>query len=385
MNLFKKERKSSNIVQTAPSSLPPKQPFSALERYVPLSGAEFRLYESLREAVPIIDAAICKTVRLIGCFDVICEDKKAERELKEFLACVQVGASSKGIQSFICSYLDQLLTFGTAIGEIIPNECLDQDIALYNANIKDVELKIGSNPLDLDIYTKNAGGELTPINNKDLVLISTLNPTPGAIYGTSILKGLPFVSRILLNIYNSIGINWERVGNVRFAVTYNPGNDPSEKAYARERAMQIASEWGKTMRNGGGVNDFVAVGDVSIKVIGADNQILDSLVPVKQMLEQIVAKLSIPPCFLGLSWSTSERMSTQQADLLTSELEAYRKLLEPVIRKICDTWFISRGIITSYDINWNDINLQDRLQIANARLLEAKAIEIEKRIGTYSE
>ena len=59
---------------------------------------------------------------------------------------------------------------------------------------------------------------------------------------------------------------------------------------------------------------------MGIKVIGADNQVLDSQVPVRQMLEQIVAKLGVPPFLLGLSWSTTERMSAQQADLLTSEL-----------------------------------------------------------------
>ena len=47
----------------------------------------------------------------------------------------------------------------------------------------------------------------------------------------------------------------------------------------------------------GSVKDFVAVGDVDIKVIGADNQIPDSEIPVREMLEQIVAKLGIPPFF----------------------------------------------------------------------------------------
>ncbi len=47
----------------------------------------------------------------------------------------------------------------------------------------------------------------------------------------------------------------------------------------------------------GSVKDFVAVGDVDIKVIGADNQIPDSEIPVREMLEQIVAKLGIPPVF----------------------------------------------------------------------------------------
>ena len=86
--------------------------------------------------------------------------------------------------------------------------------------------------------------------------------------------------------------------------------------------------------NSNTVKDFVAVGDVSVKVIGADNAVLDSEIPVRQLLEQIVAKTGLPPFMLGLSWSSTERMSTQQADILTSELESYRRILEPVIKQI---------------------------------------------------
>ena len=124
------------------------------------------------------------------------------------------------------------------------------------------------------------------------------------------------------------------MGNLRFAVTYQPqgGVDGS---YAREIAQDMARQWADTMRDGGQVKDFIAVGDVNIRVIGADNQVLDTQVPVRQMLEQIVAKLGLPPFILGLSWSTTERMSQQQAEILASELESYRELLNAVILRIC--------------------------------------------------
>ena len=46
---------------------------------------------------------------------------------------------------------------------------------------------------------------------------------------------------------------------------------------AQERSQQLASEWSRAMEStrSGSVRDFVAVGDVDIKVIGADNQILE--------------------------------------------------------------------------------------------------------------
>lgn len=366
-------------VQTAQGINTVRHPFRAIDGYVPLKTAEHTLYAALREAVPIIDAAILKTVRLTGDFTVECDSPYVQREINAFLKTVKVGGCSSGITAFLSAYLDQMLTYGTAAGEIVP--CSDgRSIgALYNASLEGIELRAEKNPLNVTVCMKSASGESVPVPNQELILVTPLNPEPGSLCGTSILKGLPFVGGILLKIFNSLGVNWERVGNIRFAVTYKPPGDMSERAFTRERAQQIAEQWGKAMRDGGQVSDFVSVGDVSIKVIGADNQVLDSEVPVRQLLEQIIAKLSIPPFLLGLSWSSTERMSSQQADILTSELEYYRNLLTPVIEKICGLWMRMNGYDGEFEICWNNINLQDETQLANARLLNAQALQLEEQ------
>ncbi len=383
MNFLKFKQKKApepNLAVQTSSYSKKEHPFYSISKYNTGSKNHQKLYLAIREAVPIIDAAISKIIRLIGNFKIVCDDKQIEYEINKFLLEIQVGSSRNGVDSFIATYLDQLLTFGTSVGEIVPNNSFTDISALYNASLKDVELKVGENPLELLIYRKEIKGENILVEYPEFILISSLNPVPGEVYGTSILKGLPFVSDILLKIYHSVGTNWERVGNVRFAVTYNPGNESMPTNCAQERANQIVSAWQKAMQNTNGVSDFVAVGDVNIKVIGADNQILDSNIPAKQMLEQIVSKLSIPPFLLGLSWSSTERMSSQQADILTSELETYRRLLNPVISKICSLWMRLNGINSHYSIEWNDINLQDEVQTANAKLLSAKAQEIEKKL-----
>ena len=99
--------------------------------------------------------------------------------------------------------------------------------------------------------------------------------------------------------------------------------------------------------------------------------------PVRQMLEQIVAKTGIPPFLLGLSWSSTERMSAQQADILTSELDYYRSLLTPVVRRICDMWLRLHGESGEVRVNWEPINLQDEISLAQARLYRAQAMQIE--------
>lgn len=381
MNFFKKNKSPAPAVQTAPVISKKSHPFSILDRYPGLSGTEIKLYKTLKEAVPIIDAAISKIIRLTGEFSVKCENDDASSALNEFISNVQVNSCEKGMNSFILSHLNQLLTYGTAVGEMVMDANGENISALYNASLKNIDLSVDKNPLDLKISIKNKDGSLKRVKYPELVLISALNPEPEKVYGNSIMKGLPFVSSILLKIYHSIGVNWEKMGNIRFAVTYKPSADAGERAYSRERASIIASEWSKAMQSGSHPSDFIAVGDVDIKVIGADNQVLDSQVPVRQMLEQIVSKLSIPPFLLGLNWSTTETMSTQQAEILSSELEAYRRTLNPVIRKICSTWMRFNRINTNYEIIWNTIDLKDQVQIANARLTNAKAAEIEKNLA----
>lgn len=375
MRLFKKKAADKNIcaVQTAESRYR-RHPFGVLSDYS-ADCVQYRLFETLRESVPLIDGALDKIVRLTGDFDVKCKSCVAQSALRQFLKNVKVGANGRGIACFINSYLNQLLTYGTAVGEIVPYSDKSGIAALYNASLDSVELKCGDSPLDLLICSRSGVGEAVPVKNPSLILHTALNPAPDKAYGRSILRGLPFVSDILLKIFNAIGENWERVGNIRFAVSCS-----SDGANAKERAQQIARQWSLAMSDKEQTRDFVSVGDVSIKVIGADNQILDSEVPVRQLLEQIVAKLSVPPFLLGLSWSSTERMASQQCDILTSELEWYRTLITPVIDKICRTFLRMSGFEDSVEIEWSNINLQDETELAQARLWRAQALEIEQRI-----
>lgn len=366
-------------VNTIPSTYR-KHPFSMINSYIPLQRSDLKLYKEMREAIPIIDAAIEKIIRLTGKFKITSENQIAAHNLNQFLDGINVNGTGAGISAFLSAYLDDLLTLGTAVGEMVINPETLEFEALYNADLENIELKHGENPLNVYVCRRDGFSDSKPLPNQNLILMSVLNPEAGKIYGNSLLNGLPFVSSVLLKIFNTIGTNWERVGNVRFAVTYKPSDSAGGKMLAKERARLIADEWSKAMRDTSHISDFVSVGDVSIKVIGADNQILDSEVPVKHMLEQIVAKLGIPPCLLGISWSSTERMSAVQVDILTSELEYYRQLLNPCISKICNLWLRLNGLSMDYSIDWENINLQDEVELANARLTNAQAVKLENEL-----
>ena len=106
MKLFKRKENFSPV-QTA-SGIRNVHPFSDLSGYSPFTSCEFKLYDSLKETIPVIDAAIKKTVRLVGGFKAVCEDENAQIKLAEFLRSVNVNGTGVGIDIF-CFVL-----FGTA-------------------------------------------------------------------------------------------------------------------------------------------------------------------------------------------------------------------------------------------------------------------------------
>ena len=317
---------------------------------------EQMLYGQLRAAVPVIDAAIGKIVRLTGDFRLVCDSRRFQSQLDTFVREVPVLVDPRT---------------GVLTGlQTAPPHC--------------VHIRQGSSVSSREYWLMGeSASEMQRIAHPERILFTALNPPAGQPYGISVLRGLPAISRILLRIYECIGQNYDRMGNVRYAVTYKPSGDPAERAYAGERTRQIAKEWSEGMRAGahGEIRDFVCACDVDIRVIGSDNALLDTEVPVRQLLEQLIAKLSIPPFLLGLNWSTTERMSTQQADILTSELEYYRRLLEPALRRIGTAFLRLAGSSAAVSVVWSNINLQDETELAQARLWNAQAEEIEQRLA----
>lgn len=374
---MKKKQTHTNAPAVSQLRYGNRHPFQALGNFTPLGDGTCELYQSMREALPILDAAVTKMVRLCGGFTIKCPGKKTERALQEFLRTVPCGRGQYGIDAFLSAYLDSLLTFGRAVGEIVADK--DRFYALLWGDVRALHMQEGESPLDVKLCTQQQG-QMKPLPYQDLLLFTTLNPEPAHPYGVSMFRSMPFLCDVLLKIYNTLGLNWERAGNVRYSVVYKPKDGEMDAAMASSRAKEMASAWSQAMQDSrsGAVRDFVAVGDVDIKVIGADGQILDSSVPVRQILEQLVAKTGLPPFLLGLSWSNTERMSSQQADLLTSELWALRRSVEPVLRKICRLWLQLSGYSDEFELVWDEITLQDNVSEAQATLYRAQAQKLEE-------
>ena len=66
-------------------------PFGAVRSFVPLGGGEEQIYRQMREAIPVLDAAVSKMVRLCGGFEAKCVTAQAQEKLNAFLKSMPCG------------------------------------------------------------------------------------------------------------------------------------------------------------------------------------------------------------------------------------------------------------------------------------------------------
>ena len=114
-------------------------------------------------------------------------------------------------------------------------------------DVTQLEVQQGASALDVVLCGADEEGTVRPLPYQNLLLFTTYQPEPEHPYGVSLLRGLPFLADILMKIYNTIGINWERVGNVRYSVMCKP-EENMDPATAQERGDQIAREWARAMQ-----------------------------------------------------------------------------------------------------------------------------------------
>ena len=143
----RRDRSQAVTVQTASRSWGAGLPQGAGER---------ELYRALRQNVPIIDASLYKLRRLLGDFHVTCRDSRAQEGLEEFLDTVQVNGAGAGAGEFLGIYFEELLTYGTAVGEMVLRG--GKIGALYNAGLDQLDLE-EDGPLGVKVWVREQGGK----------------------------------------------------------------------------------------------------------------------------------------------------------------------------------------------------------------------------------
>ena len=146
-------------------------PFATLQGFTPLGSGEERMYRQLRQAIPVLDAAIGKLVRLSGGFSVRCAAPGAQKRLATFLKTMPAGYGPVGIDSFLSGYVDSLLTYGRAVGEMVVSG--GKLRAICWGDVTALEIQEGENPLDMVIWGADDRGRMMPLPYQNLLLFKS--------------------------------------------------------------------------------------------------------------------------------------------------------------------------------------------------------------------
>ena len=201
------------------------------------------------------------------------------------------------------------------------------------------------------------------LEKQDLIKYVAFDLRDGHPQGVSMFSSIPFLAQILVRIQCAVDNMIWRVGDPTMVGFYTPGDQetPDDARAMAEVYQQNITTAMETRRNGG-VSDLCFTtgpgGNFQIKVLGGDNKPFDMSIPYRTIAEQTIARFGMPPLMYGLSWSTTERMASQQLDMLVAEIENDRWALDATIEQTIDMYLILRHGRRKWRHEWYPVNLQ---------------------------
>ena len=371
----------ANASQTRDSWADPLK--SALTGYIDLKG-NLDLFDTMRSALPILDVAVIKRAGLIGDFKLVAEDKRTQEFLDWYVENVRVGWFGRGLSTWLRQMIDSTLAKGFSVGELVPDVFMRSVDRLKVARANEFRFAPNEQTGRLDIV-QVLDGQLLPIKleNQDLIHYLAFDLRDGHPQGVSMFSSLPFMAEIVARINKAMDNAIWRIGDPTFLGVYTAGErDTAETVKANVNTYVTELTEAMKSRKLGKVTDLAFGvahdGKFEVSILGGNYKMPDISVPLKSVLEQIVARTGLPPYMFGLSWSTTERMSKEQSDMLVAEIQSERELLDPIIERVVGTGLILQGYAgAQFEIEWNDVNLMDEVQQAQAEAQHATAINTE--------
>jgi hypothetical protein len=336
---------------------------------------DLALYEVIVRAMPFLDRGLRTLSRMVMPFEITCDNEATKAALEDWCDNVTVNGVFRGIWPFLRSHVREMLQFGKAGGEVVLDAGARDVARLYNIRATKLQLiPDGDNIL----FGETVNGTAQPYPDQSLIVYSAANNKGDEPHGQSILRSIPFLVDIVLRMENAVRQKWQRHGAPSFLVHYkiDPAVSISDTTVSAAKA-EIEADWQSGQRNRWnqeGILDFIAVtqGDFVIQAI-TDGYELNFDVPYRALTEQIVSSVELAPFMLGLQWSTTERLSQQQADCIIGSVDDYRRELKPDVLYVLDWVQRCRGLRGTVGIEWSDVNLQDAVETARAELAKAQA------------
>lgn len=347
---------------------------------------DLELYDAIINGIPFLDVAIRKISRMVSPFVVESDNESTEEEVNRWLKTVKCNYLNNGFIGFSRRHVRQALLYGKSAAEITLSPSKKDISGLFNVPTKKIEIipeYNENNLVNLLLGEKNAEGTTVVYPRQDLFIYTNLNGEGDNPHGVSILRSIPWVSDIALRMENALRQKWQRHGAPSFMVQYkaDPQAVVSDETFVAIKD-NMKSEWISSMRsrwNEEGIIDFFAASQGEVVVTSIQDEYeMEFVAPFKALMEQIISSVELAPFLLGISWSTTERMSQQQADAIIGMIDDIRSELEPDYLKIIEMYCRLRGLKGKIKIKWGDVDLQDKVETARAELFQAQAMRVKQ-------
>jgi hypothetical protein len=330
---------------------------------------DLQIYDDMRRLFPFLDEAIVKTLRLIG--GVGFKGPAAlVRDMEDWARRVQVNQASRGLEVWIATHLDAMLSYGYAVGEIVPTNKRDDVFALTNLPTRTIQFRAGATPLDLELWQFGHQPAGWVQLDTAWTLLSIHRQRDDDPHGTSLFRSLPGVCQALTLLSNANQQDWERRGapiyhgNVRFGPDFV---DP-DGTLSSTLVDGIATSFATAMaaRKSGDLQDVFTAGEVTFEDLGPKTPPMPFPDHHRAYAEQMVAATGLPSWLLGLHWSTTERLSTVQSEMLLADINAMRREISPQLERLFERRQQLAGKRGKLSLAWQDITLADLVETQRA-------------------
>jgi len=392
-------------------------------------------YETMREKVPIFDAAINRLVSMNGTIKIIGDNDKLVSELEDICLNIPVNDHQKGLNAYQANHSNEAFEQGFAFGEMLATPNMKDLAELRVADSKFISFRLngqGRTEPYLRYMDANAARQRFPSTNGQNIMQALscpltspfsglltangwqekkLNPANKMYlsfnnentdpHGVSVMRSTEFCAGILATIQTSFQHVFRRWGDPSFHVDYKTSKKNLGATALEERRKELETTFTRIARakSMGNSADLVTAHDpdseIKVAVIGADGKIIPAEIPLRHLLEQIVGRTGLPAWMLGIYWAVGERMASLEVETVLQDSKIRQFAMLPDYIRICSTALSLRGrkwksINTSMDENkpgdwgvkFETPNLRDEVARAQARFLNAQADQMQHTAGT---
>jgi hypothetical protein len=344
-----------------------------------------KLLAQFYDSIPALSTSVGILAGMVGTPKLAGATDAETKELEEWAAALPVGHIAQGLQAWLVDHVAQALVYGYAVGEAEINPARDEVSRLWS--YVSPQFVFEAEP-DGSLIVKQLGQSEQQGLNPITVLTTTYNPVGCDPRGRSLFQAIPTVSQIWMDMLHALRQTCRRIGIETFHVNWDVAIDElddvqGEVAEAVREEMQ--ESWNAAMKSqaiDGLAKDFFSTGKIKVEPIGGLSEIPSIQDNKRAIVEEVVVATNIPPWMLGYSWSTTERLSQQQADMLIAKVEGIRRCATSSLQKLAALRQQIRGKRGPVSIEWEVVNLQDAVEQAKARLLEAQADIQQQRYAT---